>query len=73
MTHIITSLCVRDNSCMDVCPVECINEAALHGHYEHTNHHQEKVVLETTRPPNPGDVVDLRASIQANYDFYKQN
>ena len=25
MTHIITSLCLRDNACMSVCPVECIN------------------------------------------------
>lgn len=25
MTHVITSLCLRDNGCMDVCPVECIN------------------------------------------------
>jgi ferredoxin len=24
MTHVITSLCVRDNGCVDVCPVECI-------------------------------------------------
>lgn len=24
MTHIITSLCLRDNGCSDVCPVECI-------------------------------------------------
>jgi ferredoxin len=24
MTHIITNLCLRDNGCMDVCPVECI-------------------------------------------------
>ncbi len=24
MTHVITSLCLRDNSCSDVCPVECI-------------------------------------------------
>ena len=24
MSHIITSLCLRDNGCMDVCPVECI-------------------------------------------------
>ncbi len=24
MTHVITSLCVRDNGCSDVCPVECI-------------------------------------------------
>jgi ferredoxin len=24
MTHVITSLCLRDNGCVDVCPVECI-------------------------------------------------
>ena len=24
MTHVITSLCMRDNGCSDVCPVECI-------------------------------------------------
>ena len=24
MTHIITSLCVRDRGCIDVCPVECM-------------------------------------------------
>ncbi len=24
MTHVITSLCLRDNGCIAVCPVECI-------------------------------------------------
>ena len=24
MTHVITSLCLRDTGCADVCPVECI-------------------------------------------------
>ncbi len=24
MTHIITSLCLRDGGCIDVCPVDCI-------------------------------------------------
>jgi NAD-dependent dihydropyrimidine dehydrogenase PreA subunit len=24
MAHIITSLCLRDNGCVEVCPVECI-------------------------------------------------
>lgn len=24
MTHVITSLCLRESGCMDVCPVECI-------------------------------------------------
>ncbi len=28
MTHVITSLCLRDNGCMDVCPVECIQEGS---------------------------------------------
>jgi len=28
MTHIITSLCLRDNGCVDVCPVECITPGA---------------------------------------------
>lgn len=25
MTHVITSLCLRDNGCEQVCPVECIS------------------------------------------------
>jgi ferredoxin len=25
MTHVITSLCLRDNGCSTVCPVECIS------------------------------------------------
>ncbi|BAL99858.1 MULTISPECIES: 4Fe-4S dicluster domain-containing protein [Caldilinea] len=24
MTHVITSLCIRDGACVEVCPVECI-------------------------------------------------
>lgn len=24
MTHVITSLCLRDNGCLSVCPVDCI-------------------------------------------------
>jgi ferredoxin len=24
MTHIITTLCIRDGACVEVCPVECI-------------------------------------------------
>lgn len=29
MTHIITSLCIRDNVCMAVYPVKCINPGNL--------------------------------------------
>lgn len=123
MTHIITSLCLRDNGCSEVCPVECINpgtpmerwptyyidpstcidcgacvpecpfkaifpedevpaayQAAgnevinslgLAGRYESANHHQETIILETTRALTAGEIIDLRASIQSNYDFYK--
>ncbi len=123
MTHIITSLCLRDNGCINVCPVECINPGTpmkewptyyidpstcidcgacipecpfnaifpedevpsayqatgsevinrpgLTGHYESTNHRTEKIILETTRVLSAGEIVDLRTSIQANYDFYK--
>jgi ferredoxin len=28
MTHVITGLCLRDNACSDVCPVECIKPGA---------------------------------------------
>ncbi len=24
MTHVITSICIRDGACVEVCPVECI-------------------------------------------------
>jgi len=29
MSHIITSLCLRDNGCVEVCPVECITPGDL--------------------------------------------
>lgn len=123
MTHVITSLCLRDNGCLDVCPVECIapgnpvsewptfyidsstcidcgacvpecpfraifpmdevpraykakggefiNESGLTGHYEATNHHGEKINLETTRALSAGEIVDLTPSIKLNQKFYK--
>ncbi len=122
MTHVITSLCLRDNGCSDVCPVECIqpgttaewptfyidastcidcgacvpecpfhaifpadevpaaykakggefiNEAGLKGHYEATDHHGKKVVLDTTRALTAGEVLDLRKSIKVNELFFK--
>ncbi len=50
---------------------EVINKAGLTGHYESINHHKERIVLETTRALNPGELLDLRPSIKPNYDFYK--
>jgi len=123
MTHIITSLCLRDSGCVEVCPVECIvggkpieewpwfyidpdtcidcgacipecpyeaifpedevpssytarggefiNKVGLTGHYEGTNHHGEKVILNSVRKLEAGEVVDLTADIPANGDFFQ--
>ena len=123
MTHIITSLCLRDAGCVDVCPVECIvggkpteewpwfyidpetcidcgacipecpfeaiftedevpagytakggeviSKVGLTGHYEGTDHHGKKVVLDTTRKLEAGESLDLTEDIKPNYDFFK--
>ena len=123
MTHIITSLCVRDRGCIDVCPVDCIlpgipvdkypwmyidpdtcidcgacipecpfgaifpedevpaaykakggefiSKVGLSGHFEATNHHGTKVVLDTTRELSAEELVNLREDIQPNYDYFK--
>jgi ferredoxin len=33
MTHIITSLCLRDSGCVEVCPVDCIVAGVPQGKY----------------------------------------
>ena len=123
MTHIITSLCLRDRGCIEVCPVDCIipgdvagghpwmyidpdtcidcgacipecpfnaifpedevpaaytakggeyiSKVGLTGHYEGTNHNNVKVVLDCVKQLEAGEVVDLTADIQPNYDFFK--
>jgi hypothetical protein len=50
---------------------EFINEVGLIGHYEATNHHGQKIVLETTRALTAGEVLDLRGSIKTNIEFFK--
>ena len=124
MTHIITSLCLRDGGCIDVCPVECIvpgepldkwpwmyidpetcidcgacvpecpyeaifmedevpdayeaygdeyiSRIGLEGHYEGIDHYGEKVVLDTVRKLEEGEIVDLTEDIQPNYDFFEE-
>ncbi len=123
MTHIITSLCLRDSACVEVCPVECIiggqpidqwpwyyidpdtcidcgacvpecpyeaifpedevpgaytakggeyvSMIGLTGHFEGENTRKEPVVLDCVRQLQAGEVVDLRADIKPNYDFFK--
>ena len=124
MTHVITSLCLRDSGCVEVCPVECIvggkpveewpwfyidpdtcidcgacipecpyeaifpedevpssytakggefiSKIGLVGHYEGSNHHGQKVVLECTRKLEAGEVLDLTEDIQFNADFFQK-
>jgi ferredoxin len=124
MTHIITSLCLRDSGCVDVCPVECIipgkpqeewpwfyidpdtcidcgacvpecpfaaifpedevpakytakggefiSKVGLVGHWEGTDHHGHKVVLETARKLDSGEVVNLTEDTPPNYDYFKK-
>jgi ferredoxin len=124
MTHIITSLCLRDSGCVEVCPVECIvpgkpleewpmfyidpdtcidcgacvpecpyaaifpedevpaaytakggefiNRIGLVGDYEGTNHHGDKVVLNTVKKLAAGEVVDLTQDTPANYDYFSK-
>lgn len=127
MTYIITSLCLRDAGCVDVCPVECIvpgkpeaewpwyyidpdtcidcgacvpecpfeaiftedevptDYVAKGGEiismpagtpgfdevYNGSNHGGEPVHLEHTRTLEAGEVVDLTADIQPNYDYFQ--
>ena len=93
MTHIVTSLCVRDRGCIEVCPVECmvpgqpVNEwpwiyidpdtcidcGACVPECPYAAIFPEdgvQVVLETTKQLEAGEVVDLTADIQPNYDFF---
>jgi ferredoxin len=126
MTYIITSLCLRDSGCVDVCPVECIvpgkpesewpwyyidpdtcidcgacvpecpyeaifpedevptaYEAAggervampagtpgFDEVYDGENHHGEPVHLDHTRTLEAGEVLDLTADVQPNYDYF---
>jgi ferredoxin len=129
MTHIITSLCLRDAGCIEVCPVECIvpgkpenewpwmyidpatcidcgacvpecpyeaifpedevpgaheardgqrlNAPRDPNYAERATEHFEgesktgPVALGTTLTLAAGEVVDLRADIQPNYDFFQ--
>jgi hypothetical protein len=43
----------------------------LRGHFEGTNHHGSKVVLDTAKELSAGEVVNLRDDIQPNYDYFK--
>ena len=50
---------------------EFINQIGLTGHYEGTNHHGEKVVLDCTRKLDAGEVLDLTPDTQLNADFFQ--
>jgi len=109
MTHIITSLCLRDGACVDVCPVECIvpgfptNEWPWYFIDPDTcidcgacipECPFEAIFMEDEVPSDfemaagqaripfdtkeeviavGGEVVDLTADIEPNYDFFKKD
>ncbi len=50
---------------------EYISKVGFTGHYEGTNHHGEKVVLDSVQQLKAGEVVDLTEDIKPNYDFFK--
>jgi ferredoxin len=50
---------------------EIVSNVGLTGHWEGTNHHGGKIVLETTRTLEAGEVIDLTPDIKPNYDFFQ--
>ena len=50
---------------------EYISNVGLTGHFEGTNHHGGKIVLDTARQLEPGEVIDFTPDIKPNYDFFK--
>ena len=50
---------------------EYIINVGLTGHFEGTNHHGGKIVLDNARQLEAGEVLDLTADIKPNYDFFK--
>jgi NAD-dependent dihydropyrimidine dehydrogenase PreA subunit len=108
MTHIITSLCLRDGACVEVCPVECIVPGIPENEwpwyfidpdtcidcgacvpecpYEaifieeevpaaYTMAAAQKRIPFTTKVEEAaagGEVVDLTADIQPNYDYFSK-
>jgi len=49
---------------------EYVSKVGLSGHYEGENSNGVQVVLETAKQLEAGEVVDLTADIQPNYDFF---
>ena len=106
MTHIITSLCLRDGACVEVCPVECIVPGQPENEWpwyfidpdtcidcgacipecpyeaifleeevpsDYVADGQQEVLpfdTKARRTPAEGEVLDLTADIQPNYDFF---
>ena len=50
---------------------EYIINVGLTGHFEGTNHHGGKIVLDNARQLEAGEVLDLTADIKPNYDFFQ--
>lgn len=51
---------------------ELISYIGLTGHYEGTDHHGNPVVLDSTRPLQSGEVVDLTNQIEINKQYFTE-
>jgi len=51
---------------------ENISKIGLSGHYEGTNHHGEKVILDCVQKLEAGQVLDLTEDIQTNQAFFQE-
>jgi len=86
MTYVITSPCitVKDGSCVDVCPVDCIHPATGEPEYEAADqlyiNPEECIDCGACEPACPVNAIfeesavpaDERKFIQINADYFKQ-
>ncbi len=78
MTYVITSPCVnvKDGSCVDVCPVDCIHPAEGEGDYEEVNqlfiNPDECIDCGACEPACPVSAIFEESAVPANERQYIQ-
>jgi ferredoxin--NADP+ reductase len=78
MTHIITSICLPDGACVEVCPVECIVPGASEEWPLYYIDPDTCIDCGACVPECPVDAIfpeedvpeEYEADIQVNYDFF---
>jgi len=51
---------------------EYCSRLGLDGHYEGTDTHGDRVILDNVRQLEEGEIVDLTSDIQINYNFFDE-